>query len=46
MKPLLEADLPARYRDILTIAGMLSAQLRDHIDDRSVTWSWRTAPRQ
>jgi len=36
-EPLLNANLPARYRDILTVAGMLSGPFRDHLNDRSVT---------
>ncbi|MEV1295245.1 hypothetical protein [Pseudonocardia sp. NPDC049635] len=36
-EPLLRANLPARYRDLLEVAGMLSDPLAAHIDAHSVT---------
>lgn len=36
-EPLLRADLPTRYQDLLTVAAMLSGALRDHIDGCSTT---------
>lgn len=36
-EPLLDADLPARFQDLLTVAGLFSAPLRDYIADHSRT---------
>jgi hypothetical protein len=30
-EPLLRQDLPARHSDILTVAGLISTELRDYI---------------